>query len=70
VTGFGSNEQLLGFGLAALVIANVFASKGDLDRWFSGAASRARTRRPTSPVRERLGRQAITSASHPVREPA
>lgn len=70
VTGFGSNEQLLGFGVAALVIANVFASKDDLDSWFARAASGTRARRRTSPVRERLGRQAITRASHRAQEPA
>ena len=57
LTGFGANEQLLGFGLAALVVANLSASREGLDRWFGRAATSSGELRRTSPVRERLARQ-------------
>jgi ABC-type branched-subunit amino acid transport system permease subunit len=52
-SSFGSSEQLLAFGLAAIAIAVLYASQREMSAWFSGASARAGARRTRGPVRAR-----------------
>jgi ABC-type branched-subunit amino acid transport system permease subunit len=61
VTSFGSNRQLLAFGLVAAVAAIALARRKELDDWFASSAARSEFRRGRGPAME--GRPTRTRAA-------
>jgi branched-subunit amino acid ABC-type transport system permease component len=61
VTSFGSNRQLLAFGLVAAFAAIALARRKELDDWFASSAARSEFRRGRGPAME--GRPTRTRAA-------